>query len=268
MKLLRFIVVFLMALAISFGQAQPKKKRLLCIGASKGFQHDSISHGMATLWKLGQDSGLWETYIRTDTQLITKKKLGANAKNLDYFDAIFFYTTGELDLDDEQRAALISFVRDEGKGFIGGHSAGDTFYKWPEYGEMVGGYFDGHPWTQLIRVNVEDRAFPATRHLPANFEIRDEIYQFRDISRDKVRVLMTVDVTSVDLNKKGVKRTDQDFALAWVRQFGKGRVFVNALGHFNEVWDRPDMQKTWLEGIKWAMGLIPGDATPRPKPAN
>jgi len=124
------------------------------------------------------------------------------------------------------------------------------------------------PWTQPIRVIVEDRAFPATRHLPATFEVRDEIYQFRDISREKVRVLMTVDVTSVDLTKKGVKRTDKDFALAWVRQYGKGRVFVNALGHFNDVWDMPGMQKTWLEGVKWAMGLVPGDATPRPKPAN
>jgi type 1 glutamine amidotransferase len=269
MKLTRSTGIVFLGLALALtAQAQPKKKRLLCIGASEGFQHDSISHGMATLWKLGQDSGLWDTFIRTDTQLITKKKLGANAKNLDYFDAVFFYTTGELKMDDEQKAALISFVKDDGKGFIGGHSSADTFYKWPEYGDLVGAYFDGHPWHQRIRVNVEDRTFPATRHLPAKFEIMDEIYQFRNWSRDKCRVLLTVDTTSVDLNAKGVKRTDKDFALVWVKQYGKGRVFINALGHDNEAWDRPDMQKLWLEGIKWAMGMVEGDTTPLPKPAN
>ena len=69
-----------------------------------------------------------------NTQLITKKKLDGNARNLNYFDAIYLYTTGELPLDDEQKAALLSFVHDDGKGIIGGHSAIDTFYKWPEFG--------------------------------------------------------------------------------------------------------------------------------------
>ncbi|MBZ2179425.1 MAG: ThuA domain-containing protein [Acidobacteria bacterium] len=69
----------------------PGKKRILVVGQSKGWQHDSTSEGMATIWKLGKETGLWDTYIRTDTQLVTKKKLGANGKNLDYFDAVFFY---------------------------------------------------------------------------------------------------------------------------------------------------------------------------------
>src|SRR5262249_49421324 len=106
-------------------QRAPKKKRLLAIGASKGYQHDSVSHGMATLWKIGQETGLWDTYIKTDTQLLTKEKLGGNARNLDYFDALFFYTTGELDLNDQQKKDLLRFVRDDGKGFLGSHSATD-----------------------------------------------------------------------------------------------------------------------------------------------
>ena len=249
-------------------QNRPKKKRLLCIGASAGFQHDSISKAMATYAKLGDQTGLWETYIRTDTQLITKKKLGNNAKNLDYFDAVYFYTTGELAMDDEQKQALISFVRDEGKGFIGGHSAADTFYKWPEYGEMIGAYFDLHPWHKLVRVNIEDRGFPATAHLPAQIELIDEIYQFKEpYSRDKVRVLASIDVSSVDLKAKMVKRTDKDFAMIWVKKYGKGRVFFNALGHDLEVYDRPDFQKLMVESVKWVMGMTDGDTTPRPKPA-
>jgi type 1 glutamine amidotransferase len=76
---------------------------------------------------------------------------------------------------------------------------------------------------------------------------------------------MSLDNSSVDLTKKTVKRADKDFAVAWARTYGKGRVFYCSLGHENAVWDRPDMQKMWLEAIRWAMGLTPGDATPRPK---
>lgn len=248
---------------------QPAKKRLLAIGVSKGFQHDSMSYAMGTLWKLGNETGLWETFIRTDTEWITKKEnRQRNRRNLNDFDAVFFYTSGELDMDEEQKAALLSFVRDDGKGFIGGHGAAITFYEWPEYGEMIGGYFDQHPWRQKVRINVEDRTFPATRHFPPQFEINDEIFQFRaPYSRDKVRVLMSLDTTSVDLNHKLVRRTDKDFALVWAREYGKGRVFFSALGHFNEVYDRPDIQKMFVEGVKWAMGMVPGDATPRPRPA-
>lgn len=257
-------------------QKAPQKKadqlkHLLVIGDSEGWTHDSISHAMVTLGKIGAQSGLFDVTLRTDVRLITKKPVPApvrNAKNLDYFDAILFYTTGELPLDDSQKADFLSFVRDDGKGFLGTHSATDTLYEWPAYGEMIGAYFDQHPWHQEVRVNVEDRTFPATRHFPASFAINDEIYQFRNFSRDRVRVLMSLDNSTVDLTKKTVKRADKDFAVAWARTYGKGRVFYCSLGHENAVWDRPDMQKMWLEAIRWAMGLTPGDATPRPKRAD
>jgi type 1 glutamine amidotransferase len=250
-------------------QAQtPARKKLLFIGEVKGFEHDSVSHAMATIEKLGQQSGLWDTYLRTDSELLTKRKLEGNAKNLNYFDAVMFYTTGELDLNDEQKAALLSFVKEDGKGFLGTHSATDTFYKWLEYGDLIGGYFNEHPWMQVhCEINVEDRAFPATKHFPAHFPIFDEIYQFKDpYSREKVRVLMSVDPASVDLKNPRVHRTDQDFAVTWVHQFGKGRVFYSSLGHREEIWDRPDIQQMWTEAVKWAMGMTQGDATPRPKP--
>jgi hypothetical protein len=247
----------------------PKKRKVLAIGQVKGFQHDATSHAMATIWKIGQETGLWDTYIRTDTQLITKQKLAGNAKNLDYFDAVFFYTTGELDLTGDQKKDLISFVKEDGKGYIGAHSAADTLYKWPEYGEMVGGYFDQHPWNQFdAPVIVEDRGFPATRHFAGTFNIHDEIYQFKDFSRDRVRVLMRLDASKIDLARRGVHRTDKDFAVTWVRDYGKGRVFYSTLGHREEVWDRKDVQQMWLEAVKWAMGLTKGDATPRPMPAS
>ena len=261
----RLIPAILLSLGLSVPAAAQTKKKLLAIGAVKGFQHDATSHGLATLWKLGQESGLWDTYIRTDTQLITKQKLTGNAKNLDFFDAIAFYTTGELDLDDQQKRDFLSFIREDGKGFIGIHSANDTFYKWPEYGEMIGGYFDGHPWNQFqAPVIVEDRDHPITRHFPATFTVLDEIYQVKDYSRDRVRVLMRMDPKQIDLQRKGVKRTDGDFAVTWVRNYGKGRVFYSTFGHREDALDRPDIQKMFLEAVKWAMNFTQGDATPRP----
>ena len=132
MKPVLLLTVFALAAGVAFGQQQPpKKKRVLAIGAVQGFQHDSVSDALATIYALGHETGLWDTFIKTDTQLLTKKKLPNNAKNLDYFDAVFFYTTGELAMDESQKADLLSFVREDGKGFIGGHSAIDTFYKWP-----------------------------------------------------------------------------------------------------------------------------------------
>lgn len=126
------LLVLIFSVGASPQEQRPTRKRLLAIGMSAGFEHDSVTYGLATLWRIGQESGLWDTYIRTDTQLITKKKLDLNGKNLDYFDTVVFYTTGELPIDDEQKASLLSFVRDDGKGFLGVHSATDTFYKWPE----------------------------------------------------------------------------------------------------------------------------------------
>lgn len=259
--------VLAMPLALA-AQAQTARKKLLCIGAVNGWQHDATSHGLATIWKIGQQSGLWDTYIRTDTQLITKEPLKVNGKNLDYFDAVLFYTTGELDMNARQKADLLRFVREDGKGFIGVHSATDTFYEWPEYGEMIGGYFDLHPWNQFhATILVEDRTHPATKHFPPSVVIHDEIYQIKNFSRDRVRVLMRLDPSKTDLKKEGVHRTDGDFAVTWVRNYGKGRVFYSGLGHREDCWDRKDVQAMWLEGVKWAMGLAPGDATPRPKPA-
>jgi type 1 glutamine amidotransferase len=278
MKALRIASIFMLTVGLCAPvnhtlQAQARKKRILVIGAnahgaSTGFQHDATSDAMGTLWKIGQESGLWETYLKTDTYNITKKKLPANAKNLDYFDAIAFYTTGELDLDEEQKASLLAFIRDDGKGFVGIHSAPDTYYQWPEYGEMLGGWFDGHPWnTFQAPVVVEDASNPIVKHFPKEFTVMDEIYQVKNFSREKCRVLLRLDESKLDLTKRGVKRTDKDFAVAWVKNYGKGRVFYSTLGHTNESWARADVQKMWLEAVKWTLGMTELDAAPRPRPA-
>lgn len=270
MRLPAVLAAVMLTASAIWCQQPPKRKKVLAIGEVKGFQHDSVSHALASIERWGKETGLWDTYIRTDTQLVTKEKVPAgNAKNLEFFDAVVFYTTGELPMNDEQKKALLSFVHDDGKGFIGVHSATDTFYQWPEYGEMIGGWFDHHPWgTFNAPVLVEDKDFPATKHMPSSFVLNDEIYQFKNWSRDKVRVLMRLDETKLDLANKNIHRTDKDFAVTWVKPFGKGRVFYSTLGHLEAVYDNPMIRTMYVEGIKWALGLTEGATTPHARPAS
>jgi uncharacterized protein len=248
---------------------QVHRKCILVVGETRGFEHDSVSDGMAAIYNMGHDSGLWDATLRTDTELITKKELGRNAKNLDYFDALVFVsTTGELDLDESQKNDMMSFIRDRGKGFVGVHAALDTNYQWTEYGEMIGGWFDQHPWyTFNAPIVNEDPSFPAVRHFPKAFVKYDEIYQPKQWSRDKINVLLSLDPAKLDYaNNPRVHRTDHDFAVAWDKMYGKGRVFYSSLGHTEESWNDPDIRKMYFEAIKWVLGMTDGSTASHSRP--
>jgi type 1 glutamine amidotransferase len=222
------------------------KHRVLYLTHSAGFKHDVLPLSQDILKQIGERAGAFEVTATQDCALL-------NRDALKQYDAVVFYTTGELPISDEQKAAFLEFIK-SGKGFVGIHSATDTFYKWPEYGELIGGYFDQHPWHQDVTVNVEDAKHPATRHLGKSFTIKDEIYQFKAFSRERVHVLLSLDVASVDLTRPAVHRTDKDFALAWWRNYGKGRVFYTALGHRAEVWQDARFQQLLLGALQWAIG--------------
>ena len=153
---------------------------------------------MAAVFNIGRDSGLWDTTLRTDIELITKKELGRNAKNLDYFDALVFVsTTGELDLDDssEERHDVVHQRR--WKRLCGRSRRARYHFNWPEYGEMIGGWFDQHPWSTFNAPIInEDPTFPAVRHFPAAFLKYDEIYQPKQWSRETINVLLSLDPTN------------------------------------------------------------------------
>ena len=277
-------LIFLAILTVSLLSPQAttphSRKRILAIGDvhRKNYQHDAVSHALATIERLGYESGIYDTYIRTDIQLLTKHPIqfaeratvaGAydNYKTLNDFDLVFFYGIGELELTAQQKADFLSFIRDDGKALVAAHTAVNALFTWPEFGELIGARFDDHPWMILdAPVIVEDPTFPAMKGFPREFVTRDEIYQMKDFSRDRVRVLARLDETKIDLKNPRVHRTDGDFALAWVRTYGKGRVFYSAFGHTTESWDDPAMQKMWLEAIKWGLKLTDGDATPSPRP--
>ena len=243
---------------------QPRKRLVLAIGDvhRKVYQHDAVSHALATIERLGYEAGLYDTYIRTDIQLLTKHPIrfaennavpdannnSVNYKTLKDFDAVVFYGIGELEVTDQQKSDLMSFIKEDGKGFVGVHTAITSFYKWPEFGEMIGGYFDDHPWTIFnAPVIVEDPNFPAMKAFPPAFTARDEIYQVKNFSRNRVRVLARLDPRKLDLDNSRVHRKDNDFAVAWAREYGKGRVFYSTFGHTLESWNDPAMQKMWFE---------------------
>ena len=268
----RFIVRLALVVAVSaavMAQSAAPRKRLLVIGEEKGYRHEAVTHAMATIERLGRDTGLWDTVIRTDTEALTKAKLEYNAKTLKDFDGVLFYTGGTLEMDDQKKADFMSFVHDDGKGFIGIHSAAITFTEWPAYGEMLGGYYDEHPWNTFdAPIVLEDAAFPGMQSWKPSFTLTDEIYQIKMFSRANTRVLMRLDPSKLDLKNPRVHRTDHDFAVAWARMYGKGRVFYSTLGHVEANWDRPELQAMVTGAIKWALGLVDADVTPRPAPSD
>lgn len=266
------LLVWMSGAPVRAGQAPaPERRRVLAIGDTHtGFTHDSISNALSVVNVLGRESGQWDTFIRTDSQWITRQPVpppARNARTLDDFDAVFLFISGEGDWSDAQKDDLVSFVRDEGKGLIAAHSGNAAFYDWSEYGEMVGGYFDNHPWNVTeATVRVEAPDFPAMKHFPATFTRSEEYYVLRPspYSRDTVRVLASIDPASVDLASPNLHRTDGDFPVAMARTYGKGRTFWSTFGHTADTWDDPDIRTMYFEAIRWALGLVEGDATPRP----
>lgn len=255
------------ALAVGVPARGAARKRVLMVTDTDGFRHDTIPLAEQTVKMLGDrnadahSGGGWDVdYARTDADV----RAMITPASLPQYDLVLFgSTTGELPITDAGKAAFMQWLRG-GKGFVGVHSATDTLYKWPEYGHMIGGYFNGHPWHQEIVVRVEDPHFPATQGLGSSFKIRDEIYQFKDWTRQDKRVLLSVDPASIDLSKGA--RPDHDYALAWARREGRGRVFYTALGHEQAVWNDPRFQQHLLGGIRWALGLARGSTTPLPAP--
>jgi len=254
--------------------AAPRK--LLVFTGCKGYRHEAIEIGTKTLEMMGAATGAFTTVASDDIAMF-------EPANLQQFDAVCFNnSTGDLflpgnlaDLTQEQQQAareydallkesLLDFVRG-GKGVIGIHAATDAWYGWAEYGERMGGYFWGHPWNEDVAVKVDDplNALSAAFDVPT-FTIADEIYQFKEpYSRESLRVLLSLDVTKTNMDKgDAIHRTDNDFAVAWIRSYGEGRVFYCSLGHRPEVFMNPMILQFYLDGIQFAMGDLDADTTP------
>jgi uncharacterized protein len=260
--------------------AKPAKPRkLLVFSLCTGFRHSVIPLASNAFAAMGTKTGAYEAVVSEDPAVFEPASLAQ-------FDAVcLLNTTGELflpaDFDKlsvEKKAAaekvnarlkqsLLEFVKG-GKGLIGIHAATDCFYKWPEFGEMLGGYFDGHPWNEEVGVKIDDPENPICAAFAGQgFTIADEIYQLKEpYSRTKLRVLLSLDVAKTNMKKDGIKRADQDFAVSWVHESGKGRVFYCSLGHRDDIFWNPKVLQHYLAGIQYALGDLKADDQPIPPP--
>ena len=231
--------------------------RVLFLTHSAGFTHGVVNRqgGPAALAEVQLAAALNGRFLVDATQDCAD----INAENLESYAAVAFYTTGELPIADEDLDAFFAWIH-AGGGFIGIHSGSDTYYQEPRYLELVGGYFDGHPWHQRIGATVEDVGHPATRHLDERWVLTDEIYQFRSWQRSRLYVLLSLDPNTVEIDKG--KREDGDYGLAWCRNHGEGRMFYTALGHRPEVWRDQRYLRHLMGGVSWAAGLVDWQVAP------
>jgi uncharacterized protein len=235
--------------SLDLARADRTLDRVLYVTHSAGYRHDVLPLSRSILHDLGETSGRFEITAMEDVSVLT-------AENLRRFAAIMFFTSGELPVSDEQKTALLDFVR-SGGGFLGVHSATDTFYSWPDYLKLIGGYFNGHPWHQAVRIAVVDPSDPLVGFLGTSLQIADEIYQISDFDYEGSQVLLRLDETSVDLTPSSVRRRFYGWPLAWTRTYGQGRVFYMALGHDEAVWRDPRYQRILLNAILWSIRRAP-----------
>ena len=262
-----------LALSLAFGDEPAKKTdepaagagaaRMLAVTQSKGFKHGSVtrkgtdlSPSERALTEMGISSGLFHVDCTQDVEKdFTKEKL-AN------YDIVFFYTTGDLPISQEAKDYFFNtWLKQKGHGFIGAHSATDTYHNYKPYWDMIGGTFDGHPWGDgsKVTITVHDPSFPAMKPWGSEFEIADEIYKFKNWQPEKVHVLMSMNMAKTQHHEP------YHVPIAWCKNYGEGKVFYISLGHNEKIWINPQYRECLMGAIKWILNKEPGDATPNPE---
>jgi len=241
--------------------AKPREPRkLLVYSRATHYRHGSIPWGAQAIRILGEKTGAFAAVLCDDPAMFDRDKLLQ-------FDAVLFNNNCQNGITASvRRENLLAFVR-SGRGLIGIHSASHT-PDWPEFVDMLGGFSVNHPWNagSKVVVKIEEPDHPVAKPFASrSFIITDEIFQFREYSRQKLRVLASLDTERTDTTKPGIFRTDGDFGLSWVRSYGKGRVFYCEFGHQRDVYWNPTVLRHYLAGIQFALGDLEADTTPSAK---
>jgi type 1 glutamine amidotransferase len=274
---MRIIAVLLLATASLSAQAP---KRLLFLTHAALYKHTSLGPAEKAVTELGKTGGYEVTTVEGYKQ--DSKQLDFSFLTpayLNQFDGVMMMTNGNLPMSDAQKKMLTDFVRG-GKAFIGAHCASLTFYNYPEFGEMLGGYFNRNlPQGTIAVLKVEDPKHPATKMLGAGWPLVDEFYLFgtapwdeakpndnidvlfknkipMGFSRSKVHVLLSLDTERMDMSKQPNLVRGGDYPQAWTREYGKGRTFYTSLGHRDDIWSGDAVFRAHINGgIRWALGL-------------
>ena len=276
-KVLSAVVFAFCILPAAFSAQAPK--RLLVLTHAGLYKHTSLAPAEKAVTELGKAGGF-------DVTALEGYKLDAKEHDFSFltpeylaqFDGVMMMTNGNLRFTDTQKKTLVDFVRG-GKGFIGAHCASLTFYDYPEFGEMLGGYFNRNLPQGTIAVLKVEAKHPATKMLGTSWPLADEFYLFgtapwdaarpndnidvlfknkipMGFSRNRVRVLLSLDTTAMDLSKQPHLVKGGDYPQAWTREFGKGRSFYTSLGHRDDIWTNdPVFRAHILGGIRWALAL-------------
>lgn len=282
--------------------ATPKKPRkILVLCKAVGFVHSSIPLAAATVKELGDRTGAWSTTITYDPADINTQNLQQyDLVFLASTTGQYLDDPNNKELTTERRQALLNFVR-SGKGLAGVHAAVDSYHTspsmsgfrrgdpaqrraamaaaesfvptgtWPAYNKMIGGFFKWHwPYPQVITVKIDDKKSPLTQMFHGQeFVIHDETYT---MAQDSYSLKNVHELTSIDYSKMsqadkdkepaGSRRTDGDYGLSWIRREGKGRVFIEVLGHDEHMYEMPVYLKHLLAGIQYALGDLKANDAP------
>jgi hypothetical protein len=265
----------------SFALAAGPKRKILFFSKSSGFEHSVITYkngqpsfAEKQLLELGVKNN-WEFTFSKDGSLF-------NPGYLAQFDALFFYTTGDLcapgtdknpPMTPEGKKAFIDYVA-SGKGFVGTHSASDTFHtnneankgpdRYKNFGEaaddyikMLGAEFIIHGKQQVAKMVCVDPKFPGLQNHADGFSFQEEWYSLKDFRSD-LHVLLLQQTDTME----GPMYQRPAYPGTWVRQHGKGRVFYTSMGHREDVWTNPIFQDVLTGGLTWALGDVQADVTP------
>lgn len=268
--------------------AEAASKKILVVTTTTGFRHSSIPTAEKVIGELAEKTKTFTVeYARVEpnepqfkgadgkpdkakvneaiAKVLAEKMSPAALKGYDA--VIFANTTGDLPLPD--RDAFLAWVK-SGKGFVGMHSATDTFHGYKPFIDMIGGEFQSHGAQAQVDALNADKSCPACKHLPAAWNVYDEIYLMKSFNKDTVHNVLTLD-------KHPNTKEAGFFPIAWAKNYGQGRVFYTSLGHREDIWDpnTPENMKRMnskevalayqdhvLGGIRWALGLE--NWTPKP----
>ncbi len=274
------VAASLSAAASGGAPAQPATKRLLFLTHAALYKHTSLGPAEKAVIELGKTGGYDVTTVegyRQDAKQLDFSFL--TPEYLNQFDGVMMMTNGNLPFTDAQKKMLTDFVR-SGKALIGAHCASLTFYNYPEFGEALGGYFHRNlPQGTIAVLKVEDSQHPATKMLGPSWPLVDEFYLFgtapwdaarpeenvdvlfknkipMGFSREKVRVLLSLDTERMDMTKQPNLKRGGDYPQAWTKEYGKGRTFYTSLGHRDDIWSSDPVFRAHINGgIRWALGL-------------
>jgi type 1 glutamine amidotransferase len=223
-----------------FISARPvdQKPRVLIYSKTNGYFHSCIPLGIKTISRLGKENG-FDVDNTTDSLLFTNE-------NLKKYAAVIFLNTTLKVLGPNEETAFKQYI-ESGGGYVGIHSAADTEYDWPWYGQLVGAYFKNHPDQQNAKLFIVNKNHPSTAGMPDSIVLKEEWYNYRSFQPD-LTVLIKIDESSYKGGENGASHP-----MSWYHEFDGGRAFYTELGHRDDIWTNPVYQKHLLGGIEWAM---------------